>query len=131
MNLWEPSSNINYYHYYRSKWAFQTLIVLFALLMGYMLFAAGWLVYKGIKGSTETLDIHGPNMKAVSVILGSSTLLNIVISMAATYGLYFFASFLFFEPWHMFTSFLQYLFLVPFYVNIIMVYAFCNIHDVT
>jgi chitin synthase len=31
----------------------------------------------------------------------------------------------------MFTSFLQYLFLLPSYVNILMMYAMCNLHDVT
>lgn len=36
-----------------------------------------------------------------------------------------------FEPWHMFTSFAQYMFLLPSYVNILMMYAMCNLHDVT
>jgi chitin synthase len=36
-----------------------------------------------------------------------------------------------FEPWHMFTSFLQYMLLLPSYVNILMMYAMCNLHDVT
>ena len=53
-----------------------------------------------------------------------------VISLAATYGLYFVSSFMHFEPyvlftitikcvliagvrWHMFTSFIQYMFLLP------------------
>ncbi|KAG8819696.1 Chitin synthase, class 2, partial [Serendipita sp. 401] len=40
-------------------------------------------------------------------------------------------SFLHFEPWHMFTSFLQYMFLLPSYVNILMMYAMCNLHDVS
>ncbi|KAL9086516.1 MAG: hypothetical protein Q9159_004105, partial [Coniocarpon cinnabarinum] len=40
-------------------------------------------------------------------------------------------SFLFFDPWHMFTSFLQYILLTPMYINILNVYAFCNTHDIT
>jgi len=36
-----------------------------------------------------------------------------------------------FEPWHMLTSFIQYMFLLPSYVNILMMYAMCNLHDVT
>jgi chitin synthase len=36
-----------------------------------------------------------------------------VISLMATYGLYFIASFMHFEPWHMFTSFIQYMFFLP------------------
>jgi len=35
------------------------------------------------------------------------------------------------DPWHMFTSFGQYLLLMPSYVNILNVYAFSNWHDVS
>lgn len=35
------------------------------------------------------------------------------------------------DPWHMLTSFVQYLFLLPSYVNILLIYAFCNLHDVS
>ena len=48
-----------------------------------------------------------------SLISTNATFREIVISLAATYGLYFTSSFLHFEPWHMFTCFLQYLFLLP------------------
>jgi hypothetical protein len=56
---------------------------------------------------------------------------NIVLSMMATYGLWLYASIIFFEPWHMFTSFIQYILLSPTWINIINVYAFCNVHDVS
>ena len=55
----------------------------------------------------------------------------IIISLLSTYVLYIIASLLFFDPWHMFTSFLQYLLLTPTYINILNVYAFCNTHDIT
>lgn len=48
-----------------------------------------------------------------SLIENNTTFREIVISLAATYGLYFFASFIHLEPWHMFTSFAQYMFLLP------------------
>ena len=51
--------------------------------------------------------------------------------MIATFGLYFIASFLYLDPWHMFTSFPQYLFLASSYINILNVYAFSNWHDVS
>ena len=35
------------------------------------------------------------------------------------------------DPWHMLTSFVQYLLLLPSYVNILLIYAFCNLHDVS
>ncbi|ORX92857.1 glycosyltransferase family 2 protein [Basidiobolus meristosporus CBS 931.73] len=61
----------------------------------------------------------------------TSNSMNIFIALASTYGLYFASSFLYFEPWHMFTSFIQYIFIFPSFVNILMVYAFCNTHDVS
>jgi len=54
-----------------------------------------------------------------------------VLCLLATYGLYFISSFLHLQPAHMITSFIQYLLLLPSFVNILMVYAFCNTHDVS
>lgn len=49
----------------------------------------------------------------LSLVETNKTFREIVISLAATYGLYFIGSLMHFEPWHMFTCFLQYLFLLP------------------
>ena len=40
-------------------------------------------------------------------------------------------SFLYLDPWHMFTSSAQYFALLPGYICTLQVYAFCNAHDVT
>ncbi|KAK6001438.1 hypothetical protein QM012_002769 [Aureobasidium pullulans] len=55
----------------------------------------------------------------------------IIIALAATFGLYFVASFMYLDPWHMFTSFPQYLVIMSSYINILNVYAFSNWHDVS
>jgi chitin synthase len=55
----------------------------------------------------------------------------IIIALLATFGLYFVASFLYLDPWHMFHSFPQYLVLMSSYQNILNVYAFSNWHDVS
>jgi len=55
----------------------------------------------------------------------------IIVALLATFGLYFVASFMYLDPWHMFTSFGQYLLLMSSYINILMVYAFSNWHDVS
>lgn len=55
----------------------------------------------------------------------------VVIALAATFGLYYVASFMYCDPWHMFTSFPQYLMIMSSYINILMVYAFSNWHDVS
>ncbi|KAI0314805.1 glycosyltransferase family 2 protein [Amylostereum chailletii] len=55
----------------------------------------------------------------------------LIAAMVSTFGIYFFASFLYRDPWHMFSSFLQYLCLAPSFTNVLNVYAFCNLHDVS
>ena len=49
----------------------------------------------------------------ISLLSTNKTFRDIVISVAGTYGLYLFGSLLHFEPWHMITSFVQYMFLLP------------------
>jgi cellulose synthase/poly-beta-1,6-N-acetylglucosamine synthase-like glycosyltransferase len=48
-----------------------------------------------------------------SLVATNQAFREIVISLAATYGLYLISSLMHLEPWHMLTSFLQYLFLLP------------------
>lgn len=48
-----------------------------------------------------------------SLVETNATFRDIVISLAATYGLYLFGSIIHLEPWHMFTSFIQYMFFLP------------------
>src|SRR5947207_92643 len=55
----------------------------------------------------------------------------ILIALASTFGTYIVASILYFDPWHLLTSFGQYLLMATSYVNILNVYAFCNWHDVS
>ena len=92
-----------------------------------MLFAAGWISYKAVQSSPVQGDANIANAKKA---FSDVTFVNVVVALLSTYGLYIVASFLFFEPYHMFHSSVQYLLLVPFYVNVLNVYAFCNIHDV-
>ncbi|KAI8347942.1 glycosyltransferase family 2 protein [Mortierella sp. GBAus27b] len=110
-----------------SNWAYKSSMGFFAVLMGYMLFGAIYMTVTGIKNVQKGIE-DGTGAKSY---LDDAMFRNTVLSLASTYGLYFFASFLFLEPWHMFHSFFQYLFMVPSYVNILNVYAFCNIHDIS
>lgn len=47
------------------------------------------------------------------------------------YLVYFVSSLLTFDPWHMFTSFIPYMLLSPTYINVLNVYAFCNLDDIS
>jgi chitin synthase len=108
-----------------AKFAYTGSMVFFALLMIYMMFAAIWITVVGVRTVVEDSDGQFIQM------LGQSTFRNIIISLCATYVMYFVSSFMFFDPWHMFTSFIQYILLSPSYTNVLNIYAFCNTHDVS
>lgn len=55
----------------------------------------------------------------------------LIVSVMSTYGIWLIASLLMFDPWHMFTSLVQYMLLSPTYTNVLNVYAFCNTHDIS
>ncbi|KAF9316950.1 Chitin synthase, class 1 [Podila horticola] len=115
-----------------SNWAYKSSMAFFAILMGYMLFGAGYMTVNGINQARKEAEQNADSGLSMATLYFQNAMFrNTVISLASTYGLYFFASFLFLEPWHMFHSFIQYLFMVPSYVNILNVYAFCNIHDIS
>ncbi|KFH67905.1 chitin synthase [Podila verticillata NRRL 6337] len=108
-----------------SKTLYTAAMVFFAFLMLYMTFCAIWLTYLGISHAIAN------GATTVTAILTDSTFRNVILSLASTYGLYLFGSVLYLEPWHMVTSFVQYLCMMPSYVNVLNVYAFCNTHDVS
>ncbi|KAI8814166.1 chitin synthase-domain-containing protein [Cladochytrium replicatum] len=61
----------------------------------------------------------------------TSSFRDIVLSVMSTYGIYLLVSLLYVDPWHMLHSMIQYMLLLPSFVNILMVFAFCNLHDVS
>ncbi|KLO11323.1 glycosyltransferase family 2 protein [Schizopora paradoxa] len=108
-----------------SKWTYAIAIFLFGICNVITLWCAGFTVYLAVPHTVDGWKNIG------TLIQTNATFRDIVISLVATYGLYFIGSILYFEPWHMFTSFVQYMFYLPSYVNILMMYAMCNLHDVT
>lgn len=61
----------------------------------------------------------------------TSTTALVVVALASTFGLYIVSGLIYLDPWHILTSFAQYMFLMPSFVNVLNVYAFCNWHDVS
>lgn len=96
------------------------------LLSLYLVFKA----FSNENGATDIVTNQGIGTFLSSFFSSQSNGV-IIIAIAATFGLYFIASFLYLDPWHMFTSFPQYLFLASSYINILNVYAFSNWHDVS
>ncbi|KAI8825096.1 chitin synthase-domain-containing protein [Fimicolochytrium jonesii] len=53
------------------------------------------------------------------------------VTLGSTIGVYFLASFMHLDFAHMFTSFVQYLLLLPSYINVLTVFALSNLHDIS
>ncbi|KAI8064971.1 chitin synthase 1 [Thamnidium elegans] len=115
-----------------SKWMFIISVIAYGFIMIYTSFAGAWLAYKSFEKGMSAPGWEKNNaLGNLSLLYGQSEFRSVVISLLATYGLYIIASILYMDPWHMITSFSQYMFMLPTYVNILNVYAFCNIHDVS
>ncbi|MCJ1312148.1 Chitin synthase, class 2 [Agyrium rufum] len=116
-----------------SKWTYISSFVVFGLIQLYIIIISMYLVVKAfLPNSNETDIVIDDGVDEFLKTFFSSTSSGIIIiALAATYGLYFVASFLYLDPWHMFTSFPQYLLLQSSYINILNVYAFSNWHDVS
>ncbi|KAF9577156.1 Chitin synthase, class 2, partial [Lunasporangiospora selenospora] len=108
-----------------SRIIYISAIILFALIMGFMLYLAAVTVVMVV------VPVWGDFKKMIDLLKVQGPFRDTVISLLSTYGLYIVSSLMHFEPWHMITSFIPYLLLMPAYINILMVYAFCNTHDVS
>jgi chitin synthase len=109
-----------------AKKLYLTSMVLYCVIMLYTTFACIYIIVRQL--TKKDVDEDG---NETTLELGSNVFTNLIVSTASTVGLYFAMSFLYLDPWHMFTSSIQYFLLMPSYICTLQVYAFCNTHDVT
>lgn len=101
-----------------AKKLFLGTMITYSIIMAYTTFASLYIVIKQLTTNN-------------TYKLGNNIFTNLIVSTLSTIGLYFLMSFLYLDPWHMFTSSAQYFALLPSYICTLQVYAFCNTHDVT
>ncbi|KAL6922140.1 hypothetical protein ACHAPO_002899 [Fusarium lateritium] len=97
-----------------------------AIIMIYLMFAAIFISVKAI-----IADVNDENGFNFSDIFKNKVFYMLIISVMSTYGIWLIASLIMLDPWHMVTSFAQYMLLTPTFTNVLNVYAFCNTHDVS
>ncbi|KAJ3276121.1 Chitin synthase, class 2 [Terramyces sp. JEL0728] len=113
--------------------------ILFAILMVLMLYVSIFQINLSVQKVIAESQQYNPqtgtyqtNIPTLGLIIAKEEpFRDLVITFLSTYGVYIISSIIYLDPWHMFHSFLQYMLLVPSFVNILMVYAFCNLHDVS
>lgn len=106
--------------------------VVFAAIQVYIVVLSLYLVVSAFTNPSESRfdTSHGAGAFVRSFFASTGAGI-IVVAVVATFGLYLLGSLLFLDPWHMVTSFPQYVLLTSSYVNILNVYAFSNWHDVS
>lgn len=108
-----------------SRYSYYFCVLIFGIIMYYVTAISFYLAISAFQ-DTDVESFSDFFSSFFSSITGL-----IVVALASTFGLYFISGILYLDPWHCFHSFLQYLFLMPSFVNILNVYAFCNWHDVS
>jgi chitin synthase len=102
-----------------AKKLYLSSMIIYAIIMAYNTFACIYIVVRQLKTHSKGLN------------LGNNVFTNLIISTGSTVGVYFLMSFLYLDPWHMFTSSASYFMLLPSYICTLQVYAFCNTHDIS
>lgn len=106
--------------------------MVFGLIQLYIVVDSIYLVVRAFSGGAPMDFVTDQGMgEFLKSFFSSSGAGIIIIALAATFGLYFVASFMYADPWHMFTSFPAYMVVQSSYINILNVYAFSNWHDVS
>ncbi|KAK8198174.1 chitin synthase-domain-containing protein [Phyllosticta capitalensis] len=114
-----------------SRWSYVISFCVFGFIQLYIVVISLYLVVQAFTSPSEQGLDTSSTSAFVKSFFSSDGVGIIIIALAATFGLYYIASFLYLDPWHMFTSFPQYLLIASSYINILNVYAFSNWHDVS
>jgi chitin synthase len=105
--------------------------LVFGFIQGYIIVLSFYLVYRALSEPIgDSISTESGAAFFESFFAGGIAGV-ILLALITIYGLNYIASFLYLDPWHMLHSFPQYLLLASTYINILMVYAFNNWHDVS
>jgi chitin synthase len=109
--------------------AYVLTLWVYAFLAVYLLICSFWLTIVAFMNIPS--ELQNKTVSQVILTFFTPPVGALIAAMVSTYGIYFMASFLYRDPWHLFSSFFQYLCLAPSFTNVLNVYAFCNLHDVS
>jgi chitin synthase len=76
---------------------YMTMVCFWVFIMIYLSFAAVFVAVKSIQHEVQDGEFN------ISTIFSNKVFFSMIVSLMSTYVLWLVASFLFFDPWHMFT----------------------------
>ena len=115
-----------------AKYLYLLAFSLFATIVIYMTFCVVALTIESIK--LIKADIGEYTTFTISVglkYLRNAKFRDLTVSICSTYVLYLISSIIFFDVFHIFACIIQYLLLSPAYINVLGIFAFCNINDIS
>ncbi|KIY51631.1 glycosyltransferase family 2 protein [Fistulina hepatica ATCC 64428] len=112
------------------RMAYSITLWIYAFLSLYLLVCSFWLTGLAFSKIPSEVANDKTTLEIIKTIV-TPPIGSLIVALFATFGVYFISSFLYRDPWHMFSSFFQYLLIAPSMTNVLNVYAFCNLHDVS
>lgn len=102
---------------------------IFAVVQAYLIINLIYLTKRLVDFKLDT--IGSANYAFINEYYTDIGYITVFVTAISVFGVYIVAGLLSFDPWHLFTSWAQYLFVSTSYTNILNIYAFSNIHDVS
>ncbi|KAH6962191.1 chitin synthase [Ilyonectria sp. MPI-CAGE-AT-0026] len=109
--------------------SYVTSFAVFAVIQAYMMMN---LIYLTVRLLDFRLrDDGGNNYVFINEYFSDVGWLTVLVTAISVFGVYIAAGILALSPWHLFTSWAQYLFISSSYTNILNIFAFSNVNDVS
>lgn len=116
----------------RPKGQVASYVVSFAVFAVVQLYMLMNLVYLTKRLVDFRLDAEGgSNYAFINEYYSDVGQVTVFITAVSVFGVYIAAGILSLDPWHLVTSWAQYMFVSSSYTNILNIYAFSNVHDVS
>lgn len=115
-----------------AKYFYMLAFALFAVIVIYMTFCVVCLTIQSIETIKEDIGEYSTFTLSIGLkYLRDEKFRDLTVSLASTYVLYIIGSLIFFDVFHLFACTVQYLLLSPAYINVLGIFAFCNINDIS
>ena len=109
-----------------ARWSYFVSFFVFGIIQAYFIMNVIYLFKRVADVRFKDNNQGAKNFEYINVYYSDIGDITVVVSGVAVFGVYIAAGFLHLDPWHLFTSYAQYLFIVSSYTNILNIYAFSN-----
>ncbi|KAI9356488.1 chitin synthase-domain-containing protein [Zopfochytrium polystomum] len=108
---------------------YTAISAIFAIIMFFILFISIWTIRASLQAYYAQNSLVPTGFWAYAT--SDSSFRDIVLSVMVTYGLYLLSSTIHLQLGHILICGIPYLLMTPTFTNILNVYAFCNLHDIS